>query len=62
MYMKEIVLWIDIVRVSEYNIHMADLAVDVQDDQSAKSFVGAVAQQPREKNRAFNHWEGGRKL
>ena len=30
---------IDIVRVSEYNIHMADLAVDVQDDQSAKSFV-----------------------
>ena len=30
---------IDIVRDLEYNIFMADLAVDVQDDQSAKSFV-----------------------
>ena len=38
-YRKDTAPQIDIIRVSEYNIHMADLAVEVQDDQSAKSFV-----------------------
>ena len=38
-YRKGAVLRSDIVCVSEYYILMADLAVDLQNDQSAKSYV-----------------------